>query len=96
MLATLRSVLAAEGVRGLYRGVQSPLLGQMALNSVMFATYGLAVEVGHPAGSVGGHRGLPASSRRGGCSLATLFPSSPCRVASAYDGITQQAPHRVT
>jgi len=41
-LAVVRQTLATEGIRGLYRGVSSPLVGVAALNATVFVSFGSA------------------------------------------------------
>ncbi|KAJ8940239.1 hypothetical protein NQ318_016695 [Aromia moschata] len=41
-LDCLRSLLAREGARGVYRGVTSPLLGVAGINAIVFGAYGNA------------------------------------------------------
>lgn len=36
----LRSLLAKEGIRGIYKGVSSPLLGVAGINAIVFGIYG--------------------------------------------------------
>lgn len=36
----LRSLVAKEGIRGVYRGVTSPLLGVAGINAIVFGIYG--------------------------------------------------------
>nr|XP_023028387.1 mitochondrial basic amino acids transporter-like [Leptinotarsa decemlineata] len=36
----LRSLLAKEGIKGIYRGVTSPLLGVAGINAIVFGVYG--------------------------------------------------------
>ena len=42
-LQTARGIVAAEGVRGLYRGLLPPLLGSSVFRSVQFSVYGAAM-----------------------------------------------------
>lgn len=38
----LRSILMKEGIRGIYRGVASPLVGVAGINAIVFGIYGQA------------------------------------------------------
>lgn len=42
VVRTFRAVLQSYGVRGLYKGLSSPLLGSMAENAVLFSVFGAA------------------------------------------------------
>jgi solute carrier family 25 carnitine/acylcarnitine transporter 20/29 len=40
MGSVFTSIVAKDGLLGLYKGVQSPLIGMFAMNSVLFSAYG--------------------------------------------------------
>jgi solute carrier family 25 carnitine/acylcarnitine transporter 20/29 len=42
MFSVLSSIVAKDGPLGLYKGVQSPLIGMFAMNSVLFSAYGFS------------------------------------------------------
>lgn len=48
----VRKTYKAEGVGGFYKGVASPLVGQMVFNAVQFAAYGQAKEVARMDGEM--------------------------------------------
>lgn len=43
-LHCFKSILVQEGARGLYRGVQSPLVGLAGINALVFGVYGYAMK----------------------------------------------------
>lgn len=51
----VRKTYKAEGLAGFYKGVSSPLVGQMVFNAVQFAAYGQAKEIA----SMGGEMTIP-------------------------------------
>lgn len=40
-----RKIMAEEGVKGLYAGATSPLMGAMAMNAMVFFSYGASKKV---------------------------------------------------
>ncbi|KNC51926.1 substrate carrier family protein G [Thecamonas trahens ATCC 50062] len=49
MVETLRTLVREEGVRGLYKGVQSPIAGLAVINSMLFGLYGMTKDLVRPA-----------------------------------------------
>eukprot|EP01120_Amphizonella_sp_Union-15-10_P006712 TRINITY_DN21_c0_g1_i1.p1 TRINITY_DN21_c0_g1~~TRINITY_DN21_c0_g1_i1.p1 ORF type:complete len:301 (+),score=48.24 TRINITY_DN21_c0_g1_i1:94-996(+) len=50
MINCFSTTIKEEGIFGLYKGVQSPLLGLAALNAVLFMSYGQGKEIVRPKG----------------------------------------------
>lgn len=58
----VKKTLQWEGVRGLYKGVASPLMGQMFFRASLFLTYGQSTALLHRRLGIAADRRLPAAS----------------------------------
>lgn len=74
----LQSVVAKEGLRGVYKGVTSPLLGVAGINAVVFGVYGNAQRHASNPESLGTHAVAGAAA-----GLVQSFICSPMELAKS-------------